>query len=116
MKFLNQFQKFDFDTFAKEKAFMVIGCTPWKENGKDNILGTKVETVICADNTEYKRAEGDTSTNKFEKLTFKVSQIGLNIPTESIVRPVNPVATIWGEFRNQLSVKCSDMQVAPRKG
>lgn len=116
MKFLSQFQQFDFDKFAKDKGFMVVGCSPWKEHGTNEILGTKVETVIYADNTEYKRTDGDSSTNRFEKLTFKVAKAGLEIPLDSIVKPVNPVATIWGEFRNQLSVKCSDMQIAQRKG
>lgn len=116
MKFLSQFQEFDFERFAKDKGFMVVGCSPWKEQETNAVLGTKVDTVIYADNTEYKRTEGDTSTNKFEKLSFKVAKAGLNIPVDSIVKPVNPVATIWGEFRNQLSVKCTDMQVAPKRG
>ena len=68
MKFLSQFQEFDFERFAKDKGFMVVGCSPWKEQETNAVLGTKVDTVIYADKTEYKRTEGDTSTNKFEKL------------------------------------------------
>ena len=116
MKFLSQFQTFDFERFAKDKRFMVVGCSPWKEHGSDQIIGTKVDTVIFADHTEYKRNDGDTSTNQFEKLSFKVAKVGLDVPNESVVQPINPVATIWGEYRNQLSVKCTDLQVAQRKG
>lgn len=115
MKFLAQFNRFDFEAFSKDKRLVVVGCSPWKDQS-GTVLGTKVETVIFADNTEYTRKDGDTSTNQFEKLTFKVKKTDLQIPKESIVRPVNPVATIWGEFRNQLSVKCDDIQVAQRKG
>lgn len=116
MKFLSQFQHFDFEGFAKDKGFLVIGCSPLKEHGTNEVIGTKVDTVICTDNTEYKRAEGDTTTNKYEKLSFKVSKIGFDVPVDSFVKPVEPVATVWGEFRNQLSVKCTDLQVAQRKG
>jgi len=52
MKFLSQFQQFDFERFAKDKGFMVVGCSPWKEHGSNEVIGTKVDTVIYADNTE----------------------------------------------------------------
>lgn len=116
MKYLSQFQRFDYEAFAKDKRLMVTGCSPWKDRDTGEVLGTKVDTVIFADHTEYKRQEGDTSTNQFEKLSFKVKKVGLDIPRESVVQPVNPVATIWGDYRNQLSVRCDDMQVAQRKG
>lgn len=115
MKYLSQFNKFDFEEFSKEKRLMVVGCAPWRDQS-GVVLGTKVDTVIFVDNTQYTRKEGDTSTNQFEKLTFKVSKQNLDIPRESVVKPVNPIATIWGDFRNQLSVKCDDMLVAQKKG
>lgn len=115
MKFLSQFNKFDFEEFMKDKRLMALSCSQWKEQD-GTIAGTKVETVIVTDNTQYNRKEGDDSTNQFEKLVLKVRKENLNIPRESIVKAVNATATIWGEFRNQLSVKCDDIMVAQKKG
>lgn len=39
----------------------------------------------------------------------------MNIPIESKVVPKNAVATIYGEYRNQLSVKCDDIVVVTPK-
>lgn len=33
----------------------------------------------------------------------------LDLPIGSVVRIVNPVATVYGEYRNQLSVKADDV-------
>ncbi len=46
----------------------------------------------------------------FEKLTFKVAR-DINVSEGDAVIPVDPQITIYGEFRNQLSVKCADIKV-----
>lgn len=114
MKYLRQFEHFDFKGFSKDKIFMVLGCLPWVENGV--CIGTKVETVIIRDDTPYVKKEGDDSTNVYEKINFKVKKIDLVIPKDCMVAPVNPIAKIWGDFRNNLSVTCDDMQVLQKKG
>ena len=50
-------------------VYTAISCSPWK--GQDGaILGTRVETVITKDETDY----GDPNvTNRFEKVTLKVT-------------------------------------------
>lgn len=52
--------------------------------------------------------------NRFEKLTFKVSK-DVEIPIEAIVEPLNATAAVYGDYRNQLSVKCSDIKVLRTK-
>lgn len=115
MKYLNQFNNFDFAAFAKGKVFIVVGSSPWKDYTTMKVLGTKIDCVIAVDKTEYLKKEGDSTTNQYEKLSFKVRKENLSVPNESRVMPVNPEATIWGQYRNQLSVKCDDIQVAQRK-
>lgn len=115
MKFLGQFNNFDFEAFSKGKVFVVTGCSPWRDYETKKVMGTKVDCVIAVDRTEYLRKEGDSSTNQYERISFKVARENLSIPSESRVMPVNADATVWGQYRNQLSVKCSDVQVAARK-
>jgi len=37
--------------------------------------------------------------------------MGLNIPIGAVVELVNPVGTVYGEFRNQLSITVDDIKV-----
>ena len=54
MKYLNQFSVFDLDKFLNGKKLVVTGCAPLKDNDTGKVLGTRVSTVIFADNTEYR--------------------------------------------------------------
>ena len=108
MKGLNQFIKFDWDAFAEGKTFIVTGISEYVDFDTKAHLGTKVDCVIATDNTVYKFKDGEEFTNRFEKISFKVSK-DINIPIETRVVPKNAVATIYGEYRNQLSVKCDDI-------
>lgn len=42
--------------------------------------------------------------NRFEKLRFKVNK-DITIPMDAVIVPVNPVATVYGKYRNNLSIK-----------
>lgn len=114
MKGLNQFLVFDWDSFAKDKQFMVTGLSEYQDFKSKAHLGTKVECVIVFDSTPYAFKDGKEFTNRFEKITFKVSK-DVDIPIDSRVMPKNVVATIYGEYRNQLSVKCDDIAIAVPK-
>ena len=114
MKGLNQFLKFDWDSFAEGKQFIVTGISDYQDYETKAHLGTKVDCVIAADKTPYVFKDGKEFTNRFEKISFKVSK-DMNIPLESRVMPKNVVASIYGEYRNQLSVKCDDIVVATPK-
>lgn len=114
MKGLNQFLNFNWEAFSEEKSFIVIGISEYQEHETKKLLGTKVECVIASDKTRYFFKDGKEFTNRFEKITFKVSK-DVDIPIDSRVMPKNVVATIYGEYRNQLSVKCDDIAIAVPK-
>ena len=79
MKKLNQFVKFLFEDFSKGKVYRVIGVRPWIDYNTKELMGTKVEVVIAEDNTAYDTQNGETITNQYEKLTFKISTINEQI-------------------------------------
>lgn len=114
MKGLNQFMSFDWDAFAEGKSFLVTGISEYQDFDTKSHLGTKVECVIASDKTQYKFKEGEVFSNRFEKISFKVAK-DVNIPVESRIVPKNAVATIYGEYRNQLSVKCDDVVIVTPK-
>ncbi|MBR1816017.1 MAG: hypothetical protein IJ763_04880 [Lachnospiraceae bacterium] len=114
MKGLNQFLNFDWSAFAEGKQFIVTGLSEYQDFETKAHLGTKVDCIIALDKTPYVFKDGKEFTNRFEKISFKVSK-DMNIPLESRVMPKNVVASIYGEYRNQLSVKCDDIVIATSK-
>ena len=46
----------------------------------------------------------------YEKLTIKVPK-NIDVPMNAKVRVINPEASIYGEYRNQLSVVAEDIEV-----
>ena len=107
MKKLNIFNHFDYDEFAKEKKFICISQQEWKDFETKNLLGTKLELVIVQDKTDYGE-EG--INNLYEKFYVKVPQV-LNVPVNAEVKLKNVEATVYGEFRNQLSVIAEFVEV-----
>lgn len=110
MKHLSQFVHFNWEAFAEGKRFLVTSCRPWIDFESKEALGSAIEVVIYKDETEYRQKDGEQTTNLFEKLTFKVNK-EVDIPLKSFIEPINATATIYGEYRNQLSVKCDDITV-----
>ena len=109
MKFLSQFNQFDFTRFAEGKEFQVSEpCVPWVERDTNKILGTVVTVAITIDRTNY--GEGKTGNNRYEKLKFKVKQ-QVSVPVDARVMPINVVARVYGDYNNQLSVTCDDIRV-----
>lgn len=111
MKYLSQFLMFCWEIFACGKIFTVTGIRPWTDYQSKQPLGWIVDVAITTDKTSYKHKDGETGSNLFEKISFKCTQQ----PTVGIsdeVVPVNPVCTIWGEYRNNLSVKCDAVVLA----
>lgn len=116
MKHLHQFEIFDFKKFSEGKVYLTTGCSPWKDyNNTSVVYGTKVEAAIVKDETPYVQKEGEHTTNRFEKIVFKVAKSNMSIPPNSYIQPVNPVATIWGTQRNNLSVRCDDIEILQLK-
>lgn len=110
LKKLNQFLKFDFEEFSKGKVFQVTGTSEWVDYATKAHAGTKIEVLIIKDNTQYKQKEGEHVTNAYEKLTFKVRK-DANVSVGTFVMPVNAAGTVYGDYRNQLSVTADDIRV-----
>ena len=88
-------------------------CGPLKDFETKQVTGSKVVVVITKDETHYKpKADGTAITNLFEKITVKLpGKMGLNIPVGSVVELINPTGTVYGEYRNQLSITADDIKV-----
>lgn len=104
------FLKFIWDEFCAGKEFTVTGVSEWVDYESKAHLGTKVDVVISADATTYKAKDGQQISNLYERLTFKIAK-NVTVPIGAKVVPVNAVATVYGQYRNLLSVKCDDIQV-----
>lgn len=116
LKLLNQFLKFDCDSFFSGKVLRVTGVSENLDFATKKHLGTKVEAVITKDDTPYRCKDGQLVSNRYEKLTFKVNK-DVKVNIDDMIVPVNPVGTVYGDYRNQLSIKCDDIRVVqPKQG
>ncbi len=113
MKKLNMFTYFDFNGFAKGKRFMSTGIQPWKSFDTGEVIGTKVEAVIVQDKTDYGNKEGDVVSNLYEKVVFKV-RLNIDVPMNVEIRPINAEATVYGDYRNQLSITAQNIEVVSK--
>lgn len=111
MKKLNQFVRFDCQSFLEGKQLQALSQKDWVDFETKNVLGTVVETVIVEDNTDYHLKPGEQVTNQFEKMNVKVAKTGVRIPVGSKIELVNPVGTVYGDYRNQLSIRCDNIQI-----
>ena len=112
MKNLAQFAPFKCEEFLEKKLLAVTNCTVNIDFDSKKPIGSKIEVVITKDDTEYDaNSKGEISTNLFEKLVIKVPKMNLVIPNMTYVKLLNPKATIYGEFRNQLSITADDVVV-----
>lgn len=114
MKHLNQFLAFDIDGFLKDKALMTVSVKDWNDYETKKHMGTKIEVVITRDDTPYRQKAGEQTTNRFEKMTIKVTK-DVQVPLESYVMPVHATATVYGEYRNMLSITADDIKVLQTK-
>lgn len=110
LKRLSRFICFNFAEFAKGKRFMSVAKQPWKDFDSGKVIGVKVEAVIVQDKTDYDNHDGGTINNLYEKLVFKVPK-DIEIPMNVEICPVNPIATVYGEYRNLLSITVDDIEV-----
>ena len=115
MHSLGQFLEFRTLDFLHGKKLQFVDKSNWVDRDTGALLGTRVDLVIIEDGTAYKaKADGTPArTNRFEKLTVKVPG-AVSLPADAIVELVNPVGTVWGEYRNQLSLKADEVrEIAP---
>lgn len=104
-KGLNDFHQFDLPAFLKDKRLVYLKALIWKDGEAE--LGSKIITQIIEDRTQYSRPGID---NFGEQLTVKVRGVAPSafaqlrpLSTEVVVKDIER-ATIFGEFRNNLSV------------
>lgn len=114
MKKLNQFLEFNVEKFFEGKVFVTTGISEWRDFDTNQKKGTKVETVIAKDETRYDLKEGEIVSNMYEKLVFKVPK-EVKIPMNAQVEPRGVKATVYGEYRNQLSCTAEDVAVVNHK-
>lgn len=111
MKNLSQFSMFDLPGFLTGKTLTVTAVGPWVDFDSKAHMGTKVGVVITEDKTTYPPAkDGGVVTNLFERLTIKVGK-DVSVPIGATVEVINGRGTVYGEYRNQLSIKADDVKV-----
>lgn len=110
LKKLNRFQYMDLECFFDGKRFRVVGKQPWIDYKTKERIGTKIEVVIFVDKTDYGCEEGEFVSNIYEKLVFKVPK-EVDVPMDAEIRATNPEGTVYGEFRNLLSIVCDDIEI-----
>lgn len=111
MRGLNQFTDFNFEGFCQGKRFITTGSKELIDYETRRHLGTVVTVVITEDNTVYKPGkDGRVISNLYEKMNWKIEK-DVNIPVGVQVVPVGGEATVYGEYRNQLSVRVTDIKV-----
>lgn len=108
MKKLSYFLYFLIEDFLKGKRLMVIGQSEWKDYDSGKLLGTKIETVIIEDKTDY--GTFGKALNLYEKMTIKVPK-QLRVPVNAEINITNPEASVYGEYRNQLSVTAESVEI-----
>lgn len=114
MKFLNKFLDFSWMDFEKEKRFLSIGIREWIDFDTKEHLGTKIDAVITKDSTDYGLKDGEVASNIYEKLTFKVPK-DIDVAMNVEIKPKNVKASVYGEYRNQLSIIAEDVVVVGKK-
>lgn len=114
LKKLRQFLVFDWEGFAKDKLFAATGCVPWLDFDTKEKLGVKVTAVAVRDNTHYQQNEGENVSNLYQEFVFKVGR-EISIPSNAYITPIGVKATVYGNYMNQLSIKCEDIKIMEQK-
>lgn len=123
LKKLSQFQVFDSKAFFESKDFLLSKIEEWQEQdeGSQTLknVGTKVTGVIFVDKASYGNA--GVGINRGESITFKVSQPVTNFSSWKAFNTVFKATaftkvTVYGEYRNQLSVKVPSLTVISGAG
>ena len=99
--------------FRSGKAVVCTSLEPWIDFESKKVVGTKAKIAIVKDETQYRQKDGEHVTNKFESFIVKIPKTEVNDLVDRPVRIINPVATVYGQYRNELSVKADDVQAIP---
>ena len=117
MKGLSQFLHFDGIKFFDGKSLTVVSCAPLTDYNTKQVIGSKITVVITQDDTTYKvKPDGTTINNLYEKVTIKVPGKSLSLAPGTVVKLVNPTGTVYGEYRDKLSVTVEDIHAESSGG
>ena len=116
MKGLSEFLKFASAEFFEDKRLQATSCGPLLDYTTKKPIGTKVGIVIIEDRTTYHSKSGEQFNNQFERFNVKVLNKELNLTPGEKVTLVNPKCVVYGNYRNQLSVTCDDVQPVQHAG
>ena len=115
MRKLRGFLRFDMDAFLKDKELRVVGAEPWQQyqdGAVGDVVGTKYKLVIATDHTVYHIDDPtkDAKINEGEPLVVKIAKPSKEYKKFAIAKLVQPTATVYGDFQNQLSVTAQDIE------
>ncbi len=110
MRGVHQFEHFEQEEFGATKDYTVTGVSEWLSYEEKKPMGWAISTIITRDDTQYRVKDGQSISNLYQPQVFKCFQKP-DVKIGDIVEPVEPVATLYGQFRNQISVKCKTMRV-----
>ena len=112
MQGLIQFLHFDSRLFFLQKTLSVVSCVPLSDYSTKQVIGSKIISVITRDDTQYRpKSDGSVISNLFEKITIKVPGKSLTLAPGTVIELVRPVGTVYGDFRNQLSITADDVKI-----
>lgn len=109
MKYLTRFLSFNLPAFLEGKTIQYIGKETWRDFNSGEILGTKVKGLITRDETDYGN-NAEPRANLYEKVVIKVPK-ELELPLNSAIMPLEATSTVFGDYRNQLSIVAKDIEI-----
>lgn len=109
LKKLGSLLKFDNAEFFANKKFLLFKSEEWKDYDSGQIKGSKYTVVIYADDTNY---GGDIGvSNAGETLIIKVAGAKpVEVTRPVFVELINPMGTVYGDYRNELSVRADGIK------
>lgn len=118
MKYLRQFIHFDLASFLADKTLTVVGISDLMDHDTKAIIGKRVTCAIIRDDTAYhpgKDGPAISAGNLYEKLSVKVKYPNtVSVTPGDEVTLINAVATVYGDFQNQLSIVSEGLEVIKR--
>jgi hypothetical protein len=108
MKRLSEFMYFSLEDFLADKRLVYLKAAPWNEGEGQamSLEGSRVTVQIIEDNTQYAKDVDNFGAQFIVKVRgMSPAAYGKWKPlqTEVVITDVEK-ATVWGEFRNELSV------------
>lgn len=101
MKHLNEFVKFDFDSWCLGKDFKVTNINPWIDRSSGTVIGSSVEVVILKDECpNYKLKDGESFSMVYDKVVFKVTACNAQVGDYVTLVNSSPVVYVNNGFMN----------------